>query len=104
MNSDLGTFGIWIVIAAMAAVTFAIRAGGFWLMDYVPLTRRGHSILNALPGAVIASIILPLAVRGGTAATVAVVTALTVMALRRNDLLAVVCGMGAAAFVRAIAL
>jgi uncharacterized membrane protein len=103
MNSDLGTFGIWMVIAAMAAVTFAIRAGGFWLMGYVPLTRRVHSILNALPGAVIASIILPLAVRGGTAATVAVVTALAVMALRRNDLLAVVCGMGAAAFVRAIA-
>jgi len=101
MNSDLGTFGIWMVVAAMAAVTYAIRAGGFWLMGYVPLTRRVRSILNALPGAVVASIILPLAVRGGTAATVAVVTALAVMALRRNDLLAVVCGMGAAALVRA---
>ncbi|HYC17004.1 MAG TPA: AzlD domain-containing protein [Pseudolabrys sp.] len=104
MNSDLGTFGIWMVVAAMAAVTYAIRAGGFWLMGYVPLTRRVRSILNALPGAVVASIILPLAVRGGTAATVAVVTALAVMALRRNDLLAVVCGMGAAALVRALAL
>ena len=104
MNSDLGTFGIWMVVAAMAAVTYAIRAGGFWLMGYVPLTPRVRSILNALPGAVIASIILPLAVRGGTAAVIAVVTSLVVMALRRNDLLAVICGMGAAAFVRALAL
>jgi uncharacterized membrane protein len=50
------------------------------------------------------SIILPLAVRGGTAAAIAVVTSLAVMALRRNDLLAVICGMGAAAFARALAL
>jgi hypothetical protein len=47
---------------------------------------------------------LPLALRGGTAATVAVVVALVVMALRRNDLLAVVCGIGAAAFVRGLSL
>ena len=100
MNADLGTFGVWIAIAAMAVVTYAIRAGGFWLMGYVPLTQRVRSILNALPGSVIAAIIVPLAVRGGTAATAAVVTALVVMALRRNDLLAVVCGIGAAVLVR----
>jgi hypothetical protein len=43
---------------------------------------------------------VPLAVRGGTAATAAVVTVLVVMAFRRNDLLAVICGMGAAVLVR----
>ncbi len=104
MNADLGTFGIWMVIAAMAIVTYAIRAGGFWLMGYVPLTRRVRSILNALPGSVVVAIILPLAVRGGAAATVAVITALVVMVLRRNDLLSVICGVGAAAFVRALVL
>jgi branched chain amino acid efflux pump len=101
MNSELGTFGTWMAILAMAAVTYAIRAGGFWLMGYVPLTRRVRSILNALPGSVVVAVILPLAVRGGTAATLAVLTSLVVMALRRNDLLAVVCGMGVAALVRA---
>lgn len=104
MNADLGTFGIWMAIAAMAIVTYAIRAGGFWLMGYIPLTRRARSILNALPGSVVVAIILPLAVRGGTAAIVTVVIALAVMALRRNDLLAVICGVGAAAFVRALVL
>jgi uncharacterized membrane protein len=101
MTFDLGTFGTWVTIAAMAAVTYAIRAGGFWLMAYIPLTRRVRSVLNALPGSVVVAVILPLAVRGGTAAILAVLTALVVMALRRNDLLAVVCGMGAAALVRA---
>jgi len=104
MTSDLGIFGTWTAIAAMAAVTYAISAGGFWLMGYVPLTRRVRSILNALPGSIVVAVILPHAVGGGTAAAVAVLTSLVVMALRRNDLLAVVCGMGAAAFVRAFAL
>jgi len=101
MNSELGTFGTWMAIAAMAAVTYAIRAGGFWLMGYVPLTPRVRSILSALPGSVVVAVILPLAVRGGAAATAAVLTSLAVMMWRRNDLLAVVCGMGAAAMVRA---
>jgi len=101
MSFDLGTFGTWMAIAAMAAVTYAIRVGGFWLMGYVPLTRRVRSILNALPGSVVVAVILPLAVRGGIAATAAVLTSLFVMAFRRNDLLAVMCGMGAAVLVRA---
>jgi uncharacterized membrane protein len=29
MHADLGTFGVWIAIAAMAMVTYVIRAGGF---------------------------------------------------------------------------
>jgi uncharacterized membrane protein len=104
MNADLGTFGVWIAIAGMAMVTYVIRAGGFWLMGYVPLTQRARSVLNVLPGSVIAAIIVPLAVRGGTAATSAVVTALVVMAFRRNDLLVVICGMGGAVLVRRFSL
>ena len=47
----------WMAILAMAAVTYAIRAGGFWLMGYVPLTPRVRSILNALPGSVVVAVI-----------------------------------------------
>ena len=32
MSADLGAFGVWAAIAAMAIVTYAIRAGCFWLM------------------------------------------------------------------------
>jgi uncharacterized membrane protein len=95
------TANFWLVIGAMTAVNYAIRAGGFFLMGYVPLTPRVRSILNALPGAVVMAIVLPLVVRSGVPAALAVVVAIVVMTWRRNDLLAVICGMGAAALVRA---
>lgn len=100
MSGDLGNAGIWLAIGAMAAVNYAIRAGGFFLMGYVPLTPRVRSILNALPGAVVAAIVLPLMVRAGLPAWLAVLTAVVLMAWRRNDLLAVLCGMAVAALVR----
>ena len=97
-------FGFIAMLAAMAAAVTVCRIGGYWLLGRFTIGARLRKILNALPGAVIVAIILPLAVRGGTAAIVSVVTALVVMALRRNDLLAVVCGVGVAAFVRALVL
>lgn len=103
MGTDLGQAAyFWLVIAAMTAVNYAIRTGGFILMGYVPLTPRVRAILNALPGAVVMAIVLPLVVRGGVPAWAAVLVAVALMAWRRNDLLAVVCGMAAAAFIRAI--
>lgn len=102
MSVDLGDTGIWLAIAAMAVVTFGIRVSGFVLMGYVPLTPRVRSILNALPGAVVVAIVLPLVVRGGLPAWAAVAASVAVMVLRRNDLFAVVCGMAAAALLRAL--
>jgi len=102
MTADLGPAGVWLAIVAMALVTFMIRASGFFLMGYVPLTPRVRSILNALPGAVVVAIVLPLVVRGGLPAWVAVAASIAVMVLRRNDMLAVVCGMAAAALIRAL--
>ena len=101
MTSDLGPAGVWIAIIAMAVVTYAVRAGGFLLMGYVPLTGRVRAFLNALPGAVVVAIILPIAVHGGVAAAMAVTVALVVMVWARNDLIAVVCGVATAALVRA---
>lgn len=101
MTSDLGPAGVWIAIIAMALVTYAVRAGGFLLMGYVPLTGRVRAFLNALPGAVVVAIILPIAVHGGVAAAAAVTVALVVMVWARNDLIAVVCGVATAALVRA---
>jgi uncharacterized membrane protein len=103
MAADLGqTAWFWLAIAAMTAVNYAIRAGGFILMGYVPLTPRVRAILNALPGAVVVAIVLPLMVRGGLPAAAAVLVSLALMAWRRSDLLAVVFGMAAAASIRAL--
>lgn len=100
MNADLGGAGVWAVILAMAAVTYAARAGGFFLMGYVRLTGRVRGFLQALPGAVVVAIVLPIAVHGGPSAVLAVGVALAAMAWRRNDLIAVVCGVAMAALVR----
>jgi uncharacterized membrane protein len=96
----LGAYGAWIAIAAMAAVTYAIRAGGFWLMGHVTLTPRLRRMLEALPGAVVVATVLPLVVREGVTATLAIVAAVVAMALSRNDLLAVACGIATAALGR----
>jgi uncharacterized membrane protein len=91
----------WLVIAAMTAVNYALRSGGFILMGYVPLTPRVRPILNALPGAVIMAIVLPLMVQGGLPAWAAVFVSILLMTWRRSDLLAVVGGMAIAAVIRA---
>jgi uncharacterized membrane protein len=46
--SDAGEWGVAAAIAAMAVATYAMRAGGFWLMGHVPLTPRLRRILEAL--------------------------------------------------------
>ena len=102
MTSDLGPAGVWIAILAMALVTYAVRAGGVLLMGYSPLTTRVRAFRQALPGAVVVAIIVPIAVHGGAAAAAAVIVALIVMAWRKNDLVAVVCGVAVAAAMRAI--
>jgi uncharacterized membrane protein len=91
----------WLLIAAMTSVNYAIRTGGFILMGYVPLTPRVRAILNALPGAVVMAIVLPLIVRGGAPAWAAILVSIALMTWKRNDLLAVVAGMAAAAIIRA---
>ncbi len=97
---DLGSAAT-LAILAMGAVTYAMRAGGFWLMAYVPLTARVRRILGALPGTVVVATVLPLVVRDGVPAMLAIVAACGAMLIRRNDFLAVLAGMAAAAVARA---
>jgi len=98
---DFGSYGFVIAILAMAAVTYAMRAGGFWLMSYVPLTPRVRRMLEATPGAVIVATVVPVVVREGLPALVAVLVGGGVMLLWRRDYLAVMAGLAAAAGLRA---
>ena len=94
-------WGVPSAIFAMAVATYAMRAGGFWLMGRVPLTPRLARMLDALPGSVVAAAVLPMLVREGPVAALAISAAGVVMLVRRNDLLAVVTGMMVAAVARA---
>ena len=84
----------------MAAATWAMRASGFWMMAHIPLTPRLRRMLEALPGCVVAATVLPIVAKSGVPALVAVSIALAVMAARRNEFLAVACGLVAASLVR----
>jgi len=46
-------FGVSAAILVMAVATYAMRAGGFWLMAFVPLTPRLRRMIEALPGSVV---------------------------------------------------
>jgi uncharacterized membrane protein len=93
--------GVLLAILAMAAATYPMRAGGYWLMGRVPLTPRVRRMLEASPGAVIVATILPIIVREGVPAALAVLAGGAVMLVWRRDYLAVAAGMAVAAAWRA---
>ena len=98
--SEAGQLGTVAAILAMGAATYAMRAGGFWLMGYVPLTARVRRMLEALPGTVVIATVLPIVVREGVPAVLAIAAAGAAMMIRRDDFLAVLAGMAAAAAAR----
>ena len=75
-----GPVGPYLVILAMAAVTYACRASGAVLMSRVRITPRVERALRALPGSIVVSTILPIAVQSGSAAFVGLCASLTLMA------------------------
>jgi uncharacterized membrane protein len=93
---------VMIAFAVMTAVTVASRLGGYWLMGYVTVTPRVRRMLDALPGSIIIAAALPVAVNGGLVVMFAIVAALMVTVIRRNDFIAVITGVAVAALARAI--
>ena len=100
MAAELMRTDVMIVIAAMALATVALRTTGFWLMRYVPETPRVKSMLEALPGSIIAAAVLPVVGQGGLVAALAVLAAMASMWLTRSDFVAVITGMAVAALAR----
>jgi len=101
--TDAG-FATVLAILAMAAATYPMRAGGFWLMAHIPLTPRLQRMLEALPGTVVVATVLPILVREGWPAALAIAAAGAAMLIRRNDFLAVLAGMAVVTLVRAFVL
>jgi uncharacterized membrane protein len=97
-------FGVLAAIAAMAIATYAMRAGGFWMMQHVPPSARLRKMLEALPGSVIVAAVLPIVVRDGITAILAIGAAVIAMLLTRRDIVAVLTGMAVAAAARAVGL
>ena len=96
------SLGALLAIAAMAGVTLLTRLAGHWMMGQVTLTPRIRRMLEALPGSVVAALVMPVMVKEGLPAIVAVVAVALLMIWRRNEFLALACGIAIAAGLRAL--
>ncbi|BBK40023.1 hypothetical protein STVA_00430 [Allostella vacuolata] len=94
---------VLLAILGMAVASYLCRAGGYWAMGFVPITPRLRAVLDAVPIAVMAAILAPIATTAGPAEAAGLVVALAAMRLAGNDLVAVIGGVAAVALVRAVA-
>ncbi|MFN3671850.1 MAG: AzlD family protein [Bosea sp. (in: a-proteobacteria)] len=99
---ELGAWGPYLAILAMALATYACRISGVVLMGFVPLTPRVRRGLAALPGSIVFATVIPLIERLGLAAALALLAAIGSMVLRRSELLALIVGMSVVSAARAL--
>ena len=82
-----------IAILGMAAVTYAIRAGGFLIAERLPSTGFMALWMRNIPGAVLAALIAPDVLRGGPAAWIATAAATLAYLVTRNVFATIVGGV-----------
>ncbi len=82
-----------LAILAMGTVTYATRAGGFWLARRVEPGPFMRAWLEHLPGAVFAALVAPMVAGAGPAGWIAAVAGFLAMRLSGQFLLALVVGL-----------
>jgi uncharacterized membrane protein len=82
-----------ITILGMALVTYATRAGGFWLMGLVTPSPRIEAWLKQIPGTVLVAIIAPTVLASSLAETLAALATILVAIRTKNVLIAMVVGV-----------
>jgi uncharacterized membrane protein len=92
-----------IAILGMAAVTYAIRAGGFLIAERLPTAGFFALWMRNIPGAVLAALIAPEVLRGGPAAWIAAAAAALVYLATRNVFATIVGGVLAVFLLRRFA-
>jgi uncharacterized membrane protein len=99
--SEHDPLGFAAMLAAMTAAVIVCRVGGYWLLGRFTIGPRLRRMLDALPGAVIASTTAPILLTGGVSGWLAVLAAAATMIAVRNDFAAVIAGVAIAAAARA---
>ncbi|HEX9133173.1 MAG TPA: AzlD domain-containing protein [Ktedonobacteraceae bacterium] len=89
-------------ILGMALVTYATRAGGFWLMGLVTPSARIEAWLRQIPGAVLVAIIAPTVLASSLPETLAALATVLVAIRTKNVLAAMVIGVAAVWLLRFI--
>lgn len=83
----------FVAILGMAAVTYAIRAGGLLLANRLPATGFAAAWMRHIPGAVLASLIAPAILSGSVAEAIAAAGTALAYFLTRNLFAAMVAGV-----------
>lgn len=94
---DLPTF---LGILVMSVVTVGLKAGGYYTQTLVRPGPRVTRFLGALPGCVILSMVVPMALSAGTTGVAAIAAAVPVMLKTGNTLLATAAGVAAGLLLR----
>lgn len=90
------------LILLMGAVTYGLRAGGYWLMGRVTLSPRMEAGLAYLPGAVITALVVPSAIEAGWPGIGGLVAVALAMRWRNNLFLALIAGIGTVWVIRQV--
>jgi uncharacterized membrane protein len=82
-----------VAILLSGIISYAYRGGGYWLMRFVPPTRRVRAVLQATPMAVIGAVVAPALARGGVAEWLALAVAALVMWRTKSEIVAMAAAM-----------
>jgi uncharacterized membrane protein len=96
-----GPVGPFLAILVMMAATYGCRVGGVLLMRHVRLTPTIERALAALPGAIVAATVVPLALRSGPVAVAGIAAGILTMVLTGKEIVALLVGLGLVAGARA---
>lgn len=99
MFADVSVTALAVVLG-MSAVTYATKAGGFWVLDRVEPSESVREALDALPGGIIVAILAVRLLEGGPPEWVAGLAVVAVAHRTDNVLLAMVAGVGVLLAVR----
>ncbi len=90
----------YLVICAMSLATMAVRLAGFWVMTHVPPTPFVRACLEALPGAIMISTVVPLGLKAGPAGLAGLIVTALLAVLTKKDLIALLGGLAMVAACR----
>jgi uncharacterized membrane protein len=91
-----------LAILAVGVVSYACRAGGFFLMRYVRITRGVEAWLQSIPIAIVGAVLGPIAANGGPPEWAGLGVAVVLMRTTGNDFASILGAVATVALMRQI--
>lgn len=100
MDNNLFLENGLITIIAASIITYSFRLGGLLLADRLPRTGPLRSCLDALPGAILVSLVVPSAANSGWQGLIGIAACLAIYFKTKNLLLTMTSGVLTVYFIR----